>query len=275
MTLFRGPRYLDISKLLPFASHHGIAADASVAVTVRDSESSKMEGGLNLGATEWGGVNFQRGASGEGEYTHNQTFGTHPVSALNRLLDKLAEDAEYGLLQDVPARPLKRQDLECERDWVVSDATEMGSTLSSMFGLLMKNPSLMQSSDGPPAEAMGEFLQEGNSAGTSLVLESAERDDLDRQVILLMDRGHMLPGVEIADLEDELTVFGQIDNVVSENSSYSLKRFLLPRVNRQFRRKLDVEGLEGHFASQLDMEWDSSALDTEGPAVVIRPMAMY
>lgn len=96
MSVFRDPYYLDVEKLQPFASHNGIEADATIAVTVRDTDGKRTGGGVQVQVPGAVDVNFDHSRSGDNETVQNQTYSTHPVSALNALIDKLAGGGPTG-----------------------------------------------------------------------------------------------------------------------------------------------------------------------------------
>lgn len=150
----------------------------------------------------------------------------------------------------------------------------MGGILSSIFSAFLTDPTAMRSGEAPPA-LMAEVLGGGTSGAGPMVLESSSRDVHGRAIILLLDAGNLRPGTEMSDLEDELLVFGQVDKVVESGATYSLERFLVPKMNREFRRQIGLSDHVGQLAQKMGREWDESAIRVEGPAVVLRPIAMY
>lgn len=272
MSLFRDPYYLDKQKLVPFASHHDVPVASDISVTIRDL--GQRKGSASLGIKAPG---FHLDAGGEKgteqEVTRSTATKGHPVSALNTLLNQLANDEEGGLLQDIPEPARKRTHLEADRHWEVSPATELGGILSKLFRAFSENPTAMQGGD-VPMELMGELL-DPSAPKESVVLQSTEVDQHGRHVLLLLDAGNLLPGFDLHDLEDDLTVFGQIDSVVGRGDNYSLERFLLSGINRTMRRMVNVGDLLNSFSSVPGLALDPKDIHVDGPAVVIRPIAIY
>ena len=113
------------------------------------------------------GVELCRSRDSESEVTQARTVHDHPANALNRLLDKLAEDGD--ITTDLSTGAVTRHQLvELDGEWQISPATDVGSLLSALFAMIAQNPSLLQSAD-PPDEFVS-LMTAPPALGSSVVL---------------------------------------------------------------------------------------------------------
>lgn len=132
------------------------------------------------------------------------------------------------------------------------------------------NPSLRN-------EDLAQLLLEPQNDGAQ-VYDLDVVDPSSRRYILILDPKNISEDRDCDDLEGEFTIFGIIDRLLSEKSTLSLTRYLLPGMNRSMRRainKTSLEELIEEFGKFYGQPIDASALTVTGPGAVIKPLAIY
>lgn len=270
LSLFRSPIYLDLETLVPLANFHNIEVMADVSLSERDLGKKGANAGLRMGIP--GGPTIEAGGSGSREFEVAQarTVKDHPTSALNRLLDDLAEAGQLSDLEDGAA--FKRQLIELDRDWNVSAATDIGSTLEGLVRVMVSNPAAMSSPEMPP-EAMSIMAGGSTSSGT-VVLETDEEDSEGRKIIVLLAADDLLAKSTIDDLEGDRTVFGLVHDIVPQDKQYSLEKVFLAGFSRSIRRTFKTKDLLS-LGVALNQPIGEDDLDIPGPLIVIKAVAVY
>lgn len=269
MSLFRSPIYLDLETLVPLANFHNIEVMTDVSLSERDLGKKGANAGLRMGIP--GGPTVEVGGSGSKEFEVAQarTVKDHPTSALNRLLDDLAEAGQLSNLED--GAVFKRQLIELDREWKVSAATDIGSTLEGLVRVMVSNPAAMNSPEMPP-EAMS-VMAGGSTTGT-IVLEADEEDSEGRKIIVLLTADDLLAKNTIDDLEGDRSVFGLVHDMVPQGKQYSLEKVFLAGFSRSIRRTLKTKDLLS-LGAVLNQPISEGDLDIPGPLIVIKAVSVY
>ncbi|HET7415656.1 MAG TPA: hypothetical protein VFI97_08185 [Arthrobacter sp.] len=275
MSVFRSPLYLDTEILVPLANYHDIEVMVDVALTQRDRGERSGKAGAKAALPVPGSPGFElsRSKGSESEITQARTIKDHPSNALNRLLDELTKS--NGITTDLSATAnaiTRHQLVELDGDWQISPATDVGALLASMVTMVAENPTALDSSE-PPAE----FYSLMNSEPTRgpVVLDTTLRGAGQMHVLVLLDSGCLVDRVSLDDLEEERTVFGQVDVFLPEGSQYSLDKFFLSGFSRAIRRSISAEQLLSGMGPSLGKPMSIDDLKIDGPLVVIKPIAIY
>ncbi|ROZ61498.1 hypothetical protein EDL96_13245 [Kocuria soli] len=273
MRVFRSPLYLDIDILVPLANYHGIEVMVDVALSQRDRGERTGKAGANVALPIPGSPGFEFGGSrgSEAEITQARTVKDHPTNALNRLLDELAKAND--ITTDLSGSAITRhQIVECDGDWEISPATDVGAMLTSMVTIMSQNPSALESSAPPP-----EFysLMRSDPERGSVVLETTLEGADQLHVLVLLDSGCLVDRASLDSLEDERTVFGQVDVFLPEGSQYSLEKFFLSGFSRAIRRSISAEQLLSGMGASFGRPMTINDLKIDGPLVVVKPIAIY
>jgi len=273
VSVFRSPLYLDTEILVPLANYHDIEVMVDVVVTQRDRGERSGKAAVKASIPLPGTPGFELGGSrgSESEVTQARTVKDHPTNALNRLLDALA--ASGDVTTDLTTGAIRRRQLvELDGDWQISPATDVGSLLTAMVAMIAQNPSALESSK-PPAELYS--LMTAGPARGSVVLNATLDGPDEMRVLVLLESGYLVGQTSLDDLEDERTVFGQVDAIVAEGSHYSLEKFFLSGFGRPLRRAISVEQLLEGMQSGFGRPMTLNDLNIDGPLVVVKGIAIY
>ncbi|MDQ1684611.1 MAG: hypothetical protein QOC82_1348 [Frankiaceae bacterium] len=269
---FRNPVYLDLDLLRNLADYYGVALPTEGEVVRRVVE----ERGGSLGVNRV--VEAKRESGSTEEVTETFTSQVRPVRALNDVIDHLLQTGDVADLTAVPdAALLARAPLQVEGDFVVSPATEMGSLVGRFLPLLIAQAAQgakdFEMSDADAAQVLFAPPPAAHTHIYELVLERRVE-----RLVVLVDPGHMYGSATVDDLDGELTLFGIVDRLLPEATSFSLERYFLPGLNRTLRRALSgdqlVKMLEG-FGAMTGEKVDAASLSIQGPAAVVSPLAVY
>ncbi|WP_148083660.1 hypothetical protein [Micromonospora sp. Llam0] len=266
--------YLDTETLVPLANYHDIEIMVDIAITQRDLGQRSGNAGVKLAVPITGSPGLELGGSkgSEFEVTQARTIKDHPANALNRLLDTLTRNND--IVTDLSSGAItRRQLIEVDGDWSVSPATDIGSLLTKMATLFSEQPSAFKGSE-PPAEFYSRILAPGTNQGP-VVLDTTTEDSNKTRVLVLLEAGYLTGRTGPDDLEGERAVFGQVDAVVAEGSSYSLDKFFLSGFSRPVRRSFPVEELLKNLPPQSNMQVTVDDLRIRGPLVVVKAIAIY
>ena len=270
---FRNPLYLDLNLLANMADYYGvdIGRDAKVKVT----QSRGRSGRANIERTI--GVAVDRSSSQEMTQEFDSEF--RPVRAMNDLIDQLLQDKEIVDL-DSGDQPVITQRMVLQVDGIaeVSAATEVGAMMSSFLPLLSQAADERRDfSEVDPTEAIGALLNPDIGASFVQVLE-LESESLEVPAVVLVNPENYFGNSTVEDIEGEVTILANVEKVISNGRSYPLQRYFLPGLSRPIRRAIAKEGLEGIIESMsdyIDRPVDTSSLSVAGPAVILRPIAIY
>jgi hypothetical protein len=269
---FRNPIYLDVSLLKNLADYFGIDVPGQRQVVQRRSGTTGKGMGLNKGLT----ARLDSDKTVETTETFSTDF--RPVRLVNDVIDSLLEsDDVIDLINEPNADLISQSPIQVEGELAVSPATEIGTLIGRFFPLLAaryaqgdKDPSLNQ-------EDIAQLFLEPQGEGAQVYNVSPAAED-DRRFILILDPKNLGEDRDCDDLEGEFTVFGIVDRLLSEKSSLSLTRYLLPGMNRTMRRaigKTSLEEIITGFGDITGQAIDISALTVKGPGAVIKPLAIY
>jgi len=269
---FRNPLYMDTPLLKNLADYHDIDVPTSRQVTQRLAGSSEKRAGIAKVVDA--GVQAGR----ETETTEVYATEVRPIRLVNDVIDFMLAEAELiDLTVDAEAQLLQRSVVQVEGELVPSPATEIGSLLSRFFPLLTAKYAAGESN--PQLSQQDIALILTPQASAEIQVYDLQLEISDRNFAILLDPSHLIEGRELDDLEGERTVFGLVERLIPEGSSYPLARYLLPGMNRSLRRRAEVSGawdeLVKGFGEMMGQQLDMGALSVDGPAAIIQPVAIY
>ena len=96
--------------------------------------------------------------------------------------------------------------------------------------------------------------------------------DLPLRVLIKLSRDWFHRNASPDDLGGDVAVFGIVEQLVPEGSQYGLDRFLMPGANRAMRRMIGKDQM-AELMEKLGQNGD--ALTLEGPAWIVRPIAVF
>jgi hypothetical protein len=269
---FRNPIYLDVSLLKNLADYFGIDVPGQRQVVQRKSGTKGKGVGLNKGLT----AHLDSDKAVETTETFSMDF--RPVRLVNDVIDSLLESEDVIDLTSAPNTDLISQSpVQIEGELTVSAATEIGSLVGRFLPLVAAKYAQGDSNPSLNHEDIAQLLLAPQSEGAQ-VYDIDPLEESGRRFILILDPKNISEDRDCDDLEGEFTVFGIVDRLLSEKSSLSLTRYLLPGMNRTMRRairKTSLEELIENFSDISDQAIDVSALTVNGPAAVIKPLAIY
>lgn len=266
---FRNPVYLDTNLLVPLANYHGIEVMTDVAITSKSQETTGGggEAGVNIHALQAKGNGSRQT---QNEVTEARTVKDHPVSAFNHLMDQL--ELKEAVITSLENGVSKRDLVELDSDWEVSELTSVGAMLDGMLTLMFAHPELMESSDDMPASLVGPLVS-GEGTQKVCIIEGEPDDEVGRLVGICSGDGIL---ASLDDLEGDRTVLAQVEQFVTEGADFNLERFLLPSMNRAMRRRFAGVGHLTEMASAvLDRKISAEDLKVPGPASILRVIAIY
>jgi hypothetical protein len=269
---FRNPIYLDVSLLKNLADYYGIDVPGPRQVVLRKSGIKGKGAGIDKIVT----AHIDSGNTVE----TTETFNTEarPVRLVNDVIDSiLASEDAIDLINTADAPLISQSPVQIEGILTVSPATEIGSLMGRFFPLMIAK--LAQGDTNPSLgnEDLAQLLLEPQNDGAQ-VYDLDVVDSSSRRYILILDPKNISEDRDCDDLEGEFTIFGIIDRLLSEKSTLSLSRYLLPGMNRSMRRainKTSLEELIEDFGKLYGQPIDASALTVTGPGAVIKPLAIY
>lgn len=275
MSGFRKPVYLDVETLVPLANYHDIEVMVDVEVSDRVLRSGTGGGTASIRV---GGVGADANGSraSESETTQSRTIRDAPASALNRLVDELLRTDEVKTTVADAHGVSKRDLVELDSEWIISPATDAAGLMTALFEVVKNNPSLAQSSGGPPPEAMSAIFDSGSHSGPVILTEEDADDDGDAgRIIVLATREHLIePGTSDV-LEGDRTVFGIVESLVPAGKNFEFAKHLLTGVPRALRRQMNAVDLLRDVSEKMGNGVDAESLVVPGPVVLVRAIAVY
>lgn len=269
MKVYRSPISLDISELTALANFHGIEVLTEV-VLEQSTASGPSRGAPDETVTDVGaGVSLNAEDLTGATVRHNRTVRDHPSSALNRLVDSLATAGQLNLGSG--GLPQKRALMEFESEWSIAPATDIGNVMGKFMGVLGQDPSLIGNSD-IPLSAVSAFLSAPSKS--AILLEALEKVGGTHRVFAIVDADHLTAGHTIEDLEGDRAVFGIVDSLTGEGSSYSLDKIYLSGMNRAMRRSFDKAKII-EMAKGMNQTIDEADLSLIGPLVILKSISVY
>lgn len=269
---FRNPIYLDVPLLRNLADYFGIDTPGPRQVVQRRSGTTGKGVGLSKVVTA------RLDSDKTVETTESFSTDFRPVRLVNDVIDNLLETEDVIDLVNNPAADLMSQSpVQIEGELTVSPATEIGSLLGRFFPLLAAKWAKGESEPTLNQEDLAQLLMAPQSEGAE-VYDVSPSEPSARRFILILDPKNISEDRDCDDLEGEFTVFGIVDRLLSDKSSLSLTRYLLPGMNRTMRRaigKTSLEELISRFGEISGQAVDLSALTVNGPGAVIKPLAIY
>jgi hypothetical protein len=269
---FRNPMYLDVPLLKNLADYYGIDVPTPRQVTQRTSGSTGKGLGINSGVT----VHLDSDRAVETTETFSTDF--RPIRLVNDVIDSLLQSRDViNLVEDQTSNLISQSPIQIEGELTMSPATEIGSLVGGLFPLMIARYSEGETDPAPSQEDLVQLLTAPQTEGAQ-VYDLNLSDTGGRNFVLILDPRNVAEGRDCDDLEGEFTVFGIIDRLLSETSSLSLTRYLLPGMSRTMRRaigKTSLDELIAGFGEVSGQQIDAQALNVSGPGAVIKPLAIY
>jgi hypothetical protein len=209
-----------------------------------------------------------------------ETFSraVRPVRFLNDTIDQLLGAGEIiDLLSDPEAQFVHRAVIQLEGELEPSPATELGSLMSRFMPLLVAQAAAGQTDYQPTDADVAQVLFAPAPTDHPHVY-SVDGIRSDVEIIAILDPANVHGGATMDDLEGEMTVFGMIDRLLAEDRTLSLEKYLLPGLNRTMRRAMgetSVPELLGSLSDLPGYEIAADDLNVQGPAVLIKAIAIY
>lgn len=263
----RQPTYLDHDLLENIADYLGVGYP--VEESIRELETRERSG--ELGASIPGvNVGIRGRRAGSGELERSYATPVRPVKVFNDVLD---EALRTGEVRDVtgaePDWAAGRRDLVLiDGEAVQSSLTGVGTLLGTLLPAMA--PTLAQDRPEVPPEFVAQVL--GGSSATRPLLFELVVPDSPVRLLLHLDAAKFHRDSTPDDLSGDASVFGVVDQLVSEGSSIDLTRFLFPGVNRVARRAISEASIKDLLTKlgQPDAE-----LTIEGPVWIIKPIGVF
>lgn len=268
---FRNPLYVDQDLLVNLADYFAVPLPTEGEVIRRVVD----ERGGHLGVNRVVDAGRRSGSSEEITETYQSTV--RPVRATNDVIDHLLNSGGVADLVDNPnAALVLRHPVQVEGEVALSTATELGGLFARFLPLLATQAS--QGAGGPELSAseVAEFMLAPAPTEHTHIFEL--KGESPTKFVLPVRPACLYGGADMDDLEGEFTVFGVVDRLVGDGASYSLERYVLPGLNRTIRRAFPREKLLEMLESFADMSGgpvDARALEVEGPAALVTPLAIY
>ena len=269
---FRNPVYLDTELLSNLADYFDISVPGKMDVTRRRAETGQRAVGVDKIVTA------RADKQNESEITETYSVTARPVRIFNDLVDQLEQNEDLADLRREPDASLSpRSLLAVEGELVSSLVNEVGAITARFFPILMQQmASGAQDFNPSTADVASVFMTDSMQSTPQLYEVLTDQQDLPKFVVIIDPRFVMTDSMD--DFESDFDIVGSVDRVVAERSSVSLERYILPGLPRATRRALGknkiaemVAGLENLVGRSVS----SDDLELKGPAVLIRPLAIF
>lgn len=267
---FRNPLYVDQELMANLADYFAVPLPTEGEVVRRVLD----ERGGRLGVNRV--VDASRHTGATEEVTETYTSTVRPVRAVNDVVDHLLADGAPDLVSVPDAELVLRHPIQVDGDLTLSTATEVGGLFARFMPLLAAQAAQGSGDPDLSSAQAAELMLTAPTSDHIHIFELAGQPDT--TFVLPVRPACLYGGAAMDDLEGECTVFGVVDRLVPEGASYSLERHVLPGLNRTLRRAFPrdklLEMLQG-FAQMSGGSVDANALEIQGPAALVTPLAIY
>jgi hypothetical protein len=256
----RNPIYLDQELLSNLADYFGIRTFTTQIV---ETDTSKLGGSLNLKVLDVG-LSGEKGGSQETQATYE--LRVTPVRLMNDVIDFAQREGHVDVLKSGIA---KGSTLELDGIPTMTVVSEIGPLLGKFVPMIMASNGQIVASD------FAALLSEDTPS--SPLLFDLEVEDGDVSVYFSVDPASFFGANAPDDLSGDLTIFGTVERLVPEGKQVPIDQWLFPGVNRVMRKAIAAKGtadLVKQFAPMLGDSVDLS-YQLDGPAIVVRPLAIY
>jgi hypothetical protein len=186
-------------------------------------------------------------------------------------VDELAKNDDITTNLSSDRAVSRHQIVEIDDDWQITPATDAGSLMTSLLGMVSKNPSLLRNKGPVPTREPTSLLTSPPELGR-VVLEANLNDSANTRVLVLLDSRSMVGESNVDDLEGDRTVFAQVDSIVPEDSSYSLDKFFLTGFPRTIRRAFSLGAMVDAMSG---FGYGTTDIQISGPLFVLKAVAIY
>lgn len=264
----RNPTYLDQDLLQNIAEFLGIEYPVERKVRELGTRERSGAGSVGLPGTVLG-ARGERSTSDEVETTYEAPV--RPVKVLNDVLDEAISSGDIKQIgTNGPATIVRRDLVEIEGVANLSATSEAGGVMEKLLPAFAQSPGGLGGGDVPPGLITAILSDESTPRPLLFDFTSPELSDV--RICVQLDRGWFHRNATPDDIDGEVTVVGSVDQLIPEGGEMSLERFLMPGANRAARRMMGKEALHD-LMTKLGLE--GSTLTLEGPAWVVRPLAVF
>lgn len=256
------PRYLDRDLVRDLLDYLDLEVPDSTEVETAES----AENSRRAGANRFVDVGAGRARRDE----RRETFTLHARPA--RLLSTAIEGVRPELL-DVDAHPdgalVQRGFIQVTGRLHLARVSEVPQMIRPMLPVLLSRT--QQGSGGAISDAEAAGVMFGSETGHPAVLNIDAATDYTLAAVIRTDR--LMPGNDVDDLEDDLTLFGVVEKLLPGGASTPLDRYVLPGLNRSLRRA--VGDLSELLARLPGDPISAEDLVVAGPGALIRSIAIF
>lgn len=266
----RNAIYLDLELLQNVADYYEITYSVETKIVATGTKSSSLKAGVKLPTVaDFGG---DRGSSNQ--YQESYEVPARPLRIMNEVIDAVESSGDIRTdFSSVGATFAKGDLARADGALSISPVSEVGAFLSKIFPLMASSAG--QLSPTVQSELIASMMSP--TVPTTSQLYTLDSVGSQLKIALNVDPNYFFRNSSFEDLEADLTVFGSIESFVGEDGSLPLERWLLPGVDRTMRRAMVSGGIETMLDSlSAQLQFNTTDVQrTQGPAVLIRPMAIY
>jgi hypothetical protein len=271
---FRNPLYLDTELLANLSDYFGIALPEEKNVTRRSLEAGTKGGGVDKV------VVLKGEASHAEEVTETYSVSTRPVRLMNDLIDHVEASEELVDLDADPEATVVNGAVVLVRgDMAPSAANDIGGIMARFLPLLMSMVSQGATEFEPTQAELAQAFMTEPAGDTPQLFDISEENPVEgRRILLIVDPIGLRGSATLDDLEGDQTVVAHVDRIVRPRQDLSLDKYLLPGLPRALRRALGHEQIAG-MVSGLDAvvgrKIEPGELTLQGPALLLKPLAVF
>lgn len=271
---FRNPIYLDTDLLSNLADYFGVDLPEEKSVTRRATTGSGRGAGVDKVVTA------KLESSKAEEVTETFSVSTRPVRLMNDLVDSMAHQQDLIDLDDDPEAALANGSIvQVTGVLQAAAANEVGAIMGRFLPLLVTQAAAGATEFEPTdAELAKLLLADSTESGPQLFDFDPDAPVEGRRCLVFLDPAYLYGSATLEDLEAEQTLVAHVDRLVKPDSEVNLDRYLMPGLPRAVRRAMGRDGL-GEMVSGLDKvlgrEIDPDELTVNGPALMLKPLAVF
>lgn len=271
---FRNPLYLDLELLSNLADYFGIALPEEMNVTRRSLEQGSRGAGIDK-------VVVAKGEKLQAEeVTESYSLSTRPVRLMNDLIDHIEGTGDIVDLDvDPEATVVSGAVVLIRGDLAPSAANEVGGIMARFLPMLLAMFARGDTEFEPSeAELAAAFLTEPAEVSTQLFDISEDSVVQGRRNLLIADPRGLRGTATLDDLEGEQTIVAHVDRIVRPQQELTLDKYLLPGLPRTLRRVIgrdELVGMVKGFEDVIGREIEPHELSLKGPALLLKPLAIF
>lgn len=273
---FRNPIYLDGDLLSNLADYFGVSAPDETQVTSRATTGAEKGAGIDKVLTA------KVGATKSHELTESYSLTMRPVRLMNDLVDLMTERSELvDLDADPEATVVAGSVVQISGTLQLAATNEVGSIMSRFLPLLMAQATAGKTEFEPPTQAeIARLLlaPADDESGPQLFELEPETPLEGRRHLAIVDAACLRGTASTDDIEGDFTLVAHVDRLVRPRIELSLNQYLLPGLPRTVRRALgrtDLTEMVTGLGPVLGRDIAASDLQVVGPALMLKPLAIF